>query len=201
MAPPRGGLCELSPESDIRLLETVVTYNCSGNNLVFFFFQNVMVSMSNSPPSFFSFALYLKGWQQIESRFSQLIYTFHVEACQGITCPLLTLYKWVQSLICSFCDLNERVNSCLVCFLHRGTRSTFASLLPVGKLGRDRSTSVITATVLIEDHLGTTVVALKKYSGNPNVIRSHQFLPYIYGVYMAYIYIYKICHFLQNANR
>ena len=29
--PPHGGLCELSPESDIRLLETVVTYNCSGN--------------------------------------------------------------------------------------------------------------------------------------------------------------------------
>ncbi|XP_047466063.1 polycystin-1 [Mugil cephalus] len=28
--PPNGGLCDLSPESDIRLLETVVTYNCSG---------------------------------------------------------------------------------------------------------------------------------------------------------------------------
>uniref|UniRef100_A0A3Q3IQE5 Polycystic kidney disease 1b n=1 Tax=Monopterus albus TaxID=43700 RepID=A0A3Q3IQE5_MONAL len=27
--PPHGGLCDLSPESDIRLLETVVTYNCS----------------------------------------------------------------------------------------------------------------------------------------------------------------------------
>lgn len=29
--PPHGGLCDLSPESGIRLLETVVTYNCSGN--------------------------------------------------------------------------------------------------------------------------------------------------------------------------
>ncbi|XP_062299163.1 polycystin-1 [Scomber scombrus] len=28
--PPHGGLCGLSPESDIRPLETVVTYNCSG---------------------------------------------------------------------------------------------------------------------------------------------------------------------------
>jgi len=33
--PPHGGLCDLSPESDIRLLETVVTYSCSGNTLVF----------------------------------------------------------------------------------------------------------------------------------------------------------------------
>lgn len=33
--PPHGGLCDLSPESDIRLLETVVTYNCSGNTVVF----------------------------------------------------------------------------------------------------------------------------------------------------------------------
>ncbi|TWW81623.1 Polycystin-1 [Takifugu flavidus] len=61
---PRGGLCVLSPETDILLLETVVTYDCS-------------------------------GWQQNESRFSQLIYTFQVEACHpnGTTCPLLTLYK------------------------------------------------------------------------------------------------------------
>lgn len=28
--PPHGGLCDLSPESDIQLLETKVTYNCSG---------------------------------------------------------------------------------------------------------------------------------------------------------------------------
>lgn len=32
--PPHGGLCGLSPESDIRPLETVVTYNCSGNTVV-----------------------------------------------------------------------------------------------------------------------------------------------------------------------
>lgn len=31
--PPHGGLCDLSPESDIHLLETVVTYNCTGNNV------------------------------------------------------------------------------------------------------------------------------------------------------------------------
>lgn len=31
---PRGGLCVLSPVSDILLLETVVTYDCSGNNAV-----------------------------------------------------------------------------------------------------------------------------------------------------------------------
>lgn len=31
---PHGGLCDLSPESDIHLLETVVTYNCSGNIVV-----------------------------------------------------------------------------------------------------------------------------------------------------------------------
>lgn len=35
IALPRGGLCDLSPQSGIRLLETVVTYNCSGNKLVF----------------------------------------------------------------------------------------------------------------------------------------------------------------------
>lgn len=31
---PHGGWCVLIPESDILLLETVVTYNCSGNNTV-----------------------------------------------------------------------------------------------------------------------------------------------------------------------
>lgn len=28
--PPHGGLCDLSPDTDIHLLETVVTYNCPG---------------------------------------------------------------------------------------------------------------------------------------------------------------------------
>ncbi len=32
--PPQGGRCDLSPETDIRPLETVVTYNCSGNTVV-----------------------------------------------------------------------------------------------------------------------------------------------------------------------
>lgn len=29
--PPHGGHCDLSPESDINLLDTLVTFNCSGN--------------------------------------------------------------------------------------------------------------------------------------------------------------------------
>ncbi|XP_044035256.1 polycystin-1 isoform X2 [Siniperca chuatsi] len=105
--PPRGGLCDLSPESDIRLLETVVTYNCS-------------------------------GWQDDESRASQLIYTFQVASCQtiGMMCPLLTLY--------------------------RGTRSTFGSLVPMGSPGHERGMSVITVTLLIEDHLGAKVIALNR---------------------------------------
>lgn len=28
--PPHGGLCDLTPDTDIHLLETVVTYNCTG---------------------------------------------------------------------------------------------------------------------------------------------------------------------------
>ena len=31
-SPPRDGLCDLSPEADIHLLETTVTYNCSGKH-------------------------------------------------------------------------------------------------------------------------------------------------------------------------
>ncbi|XP_029311858.1 polycystin-1 [Cottoperca gobio] len=105
--PPHGGLCDLSPESDIRLLETVVTYNCS-------------------------------GWQDDESRASQLIYTFQVAPCQpiGMVCPLLTLY--------------------------RGTRSTYGSLVPMGSPGLEKSLSVITVTLLVEDHLGSKVMALNR---------------------------------------
>ncbi|XP_051273916.1 polycystin-1 isoform X2 [Dicentrarchus labrax] len=105
--PPHGGLCDLSPESDIRLLETVVTYNCS-------------------------------GWQGNESSASQLIYTFQVAPCQlvGTVCPLLTLY--------------------------RGTRSTFGSLVPMGSPEHKRNMSVITVTLLVEDHLGAKVVALNR---------------------------------------
>ncbi|XP_054455423.1 polycystin-1 [Anoplopoma fimbria] len=105
--PPHGGLCDLSPESDIRLLETVVTYNCS-------------------------------GWQDEENRASQLIYTFQAAPCQstGTLCPLLTLY--------------------------RGTRSTFGSLVPMGIPGRERNASVITVTLLVEDHLGAKVIALNR---------------------------------------
>ncbi|KAK1881874.1 Polycystin-1 [Dissostichus eleginoides] len=103
----RSGLCKLSPESDIRLLETVVTYNCS-------------------------------GWQDDESRTSQLIYTFQVAPCHpnGLVCPLLTLY--------------------------RGTRSAYGSLVPMGSPGQERSTSVISVTLLVEDHLGSKVIALNR---------------------------------------
>ncbi|XP_070708244.1 polycystin-1 [Pempheris klunzingeri] len=106
-SPPYGGLCDLSPESDIRLLETAVTYNCS-------------------------------GWRDYESSASQLIYTFQVAPCQpiGTVCPLLTLY--------------------------RGTRSTFGSLVPMGSSGPERSVSVITVTLLVEDHLGAKVIALNR---------------------------------------
>ncbi|XP_038592316.1 polycystin-1 [Micropterus salmoides] len=105
--PPHGGLCDLSPESDIHLLETVVTYNCT-------------------------------GWQDDESRASQLIYTFQVASCQpiGTECPLLTLY--------------------------RGTRSTFGSLVPMGSPGKERKMSVISVRLLIENLLGAKVIALNR---------------------------------------
>lgn len=44
--PPHGGLCDLSPESDIRLLETVVAYNCSGNTVVLVKIQFASISLS-----------------------------------------------------------------------------------------------------------------------------------------------------------
>lgn len=55
---PHGGLCDLSPVSDIYLLETVVTYNCSGNNVV-------LVKLLQCPVSIF-------GWKKAAS-FSGLI--------------------------------------------------------------------------------------------------------------------------------
>ncbi|XP_069373627.1 polycystin-1 isoform X2 [Paralichthys olivaceus] len=105
--PPHGGLCDLRPESDVRLLETVVTYNCS-------------------------------GWRDDEGEASQLIYTFQVAPCQPIStmCPTLTLY--------------------------RGTRSTFGSLVPMGQSGQEKKLSLITVTVLVEDHLGSNVIALNR---------------------------------------
>ncbi|KAE8284545.1 Polycystin-1 [Larimichthys crocea] len=114
--PPHGGCCDLSPESDIKLLETVVTYNCS-------------------------------GWQDDESSVSQLIYTLQVAPCQpvGTVCPLLTLY--------------------------RGTRSTFGSLVPMGSPGNKRSVSVITVTLLVEDHLGSKVIALNRMLTVENPVR------------------------------
>ncbi|XP_063338226.1 polycystin-1 [Pelmatolapia mariae] len=105
--PPHGGLCDLSPESDIQLLETKVTYNCS-------------------------------GWQDDESRVSQLIYTFQVALCQLIStvCPVLTLY--------------------------RGTQSTFSTLVPVGSPGQRETVSVIRVILLVENHSGAKAVALNR---------------------------------------
>lgn len=40
--PPHGGLCDLSPESDIHLLETVVIYTCSGNTVILVKVVNLM---------------------------------------------------------------------------------------------------------------------------------------------------------------
>ncbi|XP_040924301.1 polycystin-1 [Betta splendens] len=106
-SPPRGGLCDLSPESNIRLLETVVTYNCS-------------------------------GWQDDESEASQLIYSLQVAPCHPISneCPMLLLY--------------------------RGIRSAFSSVLPMGTQRQGSAGSVVTAVLLVEDHLGAKVTALSK---------------------------------------
>lgn len=32
--PPYGGLCDLTPDTDIHLLETIVTYNCTGEKVI-----------------------------------------------------------------------------------------------------------------------------------------------------------------------
>lgn len=53
-----------------------------------------------------------------------------------------------------------------VCFvfisLPRGTCSTFGSLVPVGRPGQERNMSIITVTLLVENHLGAKVIALNK---------------------------------------
>ncbi|XP_037547532.1 LOW QUALITY PROTEIN: polycystin-1 [Nematolebias whitei] len=104
---PQDGVCELSPETQIRLLETVVTYSCS-------------------------------GWRVDESETSQLIYTFQVAPLQPSSpvSPVLTLY--------------------------RGTRATFSCLVPMGSPGQQENTTVITVTVIIENHLGAKVTALNR---------------------------------------
>ncbi|XP_054860443.1 polycystin-1 isoform X2 [Amphiprion ocellaris] len=76
---PHGGQCDLSPESDIQLLETVVTYSCSGWR------------------------------QPDESMTSQLIYTFQVASCQPIStvCPLLTIYRGTRSTFSSLVPMGS----------------------------------------------------------------------------------------------
>ncbi|XP_030255555.1 polycystin-1 [Sparus aurata] len=66
--PPHGGLCDLSPESDIHLLETVVTYNCSG-------WQDDETSASQ-----LIYTLQVASCHPV-----------------GIACPLLTLYRGTRS--------------------------------------------------------------------------------------------------------
>lgn len=41
--PPYGGLCDLTPDTDIYLLETIVTYNCTGEKASKFFFKKKIV--------------------------------------------------------------------------------------------------------------------------------------------------------------
>lgn len=106
--PPHGGLCDLSPESDIHLMETVVTFNCSGNNVVSVeVLLNLVcidscVNFNGEKPagtfdltSLLIVICLLAGWKYDDSRASQLIYTFQVAPCQptGTKCPLLTLYR------------------------------------------------------------------------------------------------------------
>ncbi|XP_034563216.1 polycystin-1 [Notolabrus celidotus] len=66
--PPYGGLCDLSPESDIRVLETLVTYNCSG-------WQD-----DGSDVTQLIYTLQVSPCQQT-----------------GPKCPLLTLYRGTRS--------------------------------------------------------------------------------------------------------
>lgn len=102
---------------------------------------------------------------------------------QCAPCSLFTGEHWLKSKTFSKqrefgCDLN--VKNCIrfefvfcqffffyqVWFvfisLPRGTRSTFGSLVPVVSPGRERNMSVITVTLLVEDHLGAKVIALNK---------------------------------------
>jgi len=44
----------------------------------------------------------------------------------------------------------------------RGTRATFGSLVPMGSPEKGKTTSVITVTLLVEDHLGAKVIALNR---------------------------------------
>ncbi|XP_037133585.1 polycystin-1 isoform X2 [Syngnathus acus] len=76
------------------------------------------------------------GWRDEGNTSSELIYTFQVAPCHPVMCPLLTLY--------------------------RGTRATFGSLVPAGSPVRGQNKSLITVTLLIEDNLGSSVVALNR---------------------------------------
>lgn len=102
--PPHGGLCDLSPESDIHLLETVVTYNCSGNTVAFIkpLQSPVCASIFGwrkgskfSGLCFTNISCLETGWKVDESSASQLIYTFQVAPCHpnATMCNLLTLYR------------------------------------------------------------------------------------------------------------
>ncbi|XP_008289301.1 polycystin-1 [Stegastes partitus] len=76
--PPHGGQCDLSPESDIRLLETVVTYSCSG-------WQN-----DESMTSQLIYTFQVASCQPISS-----------------VCPVLTLYRGTRSVFSSLVPMGS----------------------------------------------------------------------------------------------
>ncbi|XP_077595711.1 polycystin-1 [Stigmatopora nigra] len=76
------------------------------------------------------------GWKDEDETSSELIYTLRVAPCHPMACPVLTLYK--------------------------GTRSTFHTLIPVGTPLPGQSHSLVTVTLLVEDGLGSSALALNR---------------------------------------
>nr|XP_046233896.1 polycystin-1 [Scatophagus argus] len=76
--PPHGGLCDLIPEPDIRLLETIITYNCSG-------WQD-----DESMGSQLIYTLQVAPCQPV-----------------GPLCPLLTLYRGTRSTFSSLVPMGS----------------------------------------------------------------------------------------------
>lgn len=141
--PPHGGVCTLNPGpgENIRLLETVVTYNCSGNRNKDSKIQSnlLLVSLPCFTMVYQMFCIYSIGWLDEDSESPQIIYILQVASlCPGWgqACPLLTLY--------------------------RGTQRTFGSLVPLGEAGPEKDQSIISVILQVEDHLGSKVTALNR---------------------------------------
>lgn len=92
--PPYGGLCDLTPESDIHLLETTVTYNCTGEKVILSLLVKC-VHISSKGLFYYDLFYCVAGWRANENTASQLIYTFQVAPClsNNTVCPVLTLYR------------------------------------------------------------------------------------------------------------